>query len=108
MNGNVTEVIDALNQTVTLREYDLHNRMTCDLLANGHPLRYTYDGLGRILTLTLPDGTSIQYTYDACHLRKVERCSHRPYQHQYTAYDFTGVLLEELSPLAESIISTTC
>ncbi len=99
LNGNVTEVIDSLNQTVTLREYDNHNRMICELLANGHPLRYTYDGLSRILSLSFPDGTGVQYTYDACHLKTVERLSHQSYRHHYTAYDFTGALLEEFSPI---------
>ena len=61
-------------------------------------LQKTYDRLGRLQVITLPDKSTILYTYDACHLKTIERFSaqgQRLFIHEYTAYDLSGHLLEE-------------
>ena len=101
LNNNVLSVLDKLTQTVTQREYDPNNRMTTEILANALALSYGYDGLGRLLHVTLPDGSGVTYAYDGVHLKAVSRISERPYQHQYTLYDLSGALLKEISPVGE-------
>ncbi len=98
LNNNVVNVFDALNKTHTQRLYDDNNRILYESLGNGLALSYTYDGLHRPLQVKLPDDTFIDYTYDACHLKTVTRPI---YEHHYILYDFSGVLLEELSPVGE-------
>ena len=101
LNNNVVSVLDKLTQAVIRREYDTNNRVTTETLASALALRYIYDGLGRLLHVTLPDNSGVAYIYDAVHLKEVSRISERPYQHQYTLYDLSGVLLEEISPIGE-------
>lgn len=50
--------------------------------------------------MVLPDQTYVEYTYNACHLKTVSRPEHS-YEHQYTSYDLSGALLEELSPVGK-------
>ncbi len=99
LNGNVLEVTDLLTQTKTQRQYDKNNRITSETLANGLSTYYDYDGLGRLLKVILPDSTAVDYTYNANHLTSVVRPS--KYEHRYTAYDLSGVLLEEESPVGK-------
>jgi len=98
-NGNVICVADSINHTETSRTYDDNNRITSEILANGHIMRYDgYDGLDRLLALKFADESSVSYTYDAGHLKKVSRLlpdNSIAYDHQYTHYDLTGKLLEE-------------
>ncbi len=70
---------------------------TLEETTNGLTLQKTYDSFGRTLFITLPDQSSIQYTYDPYYLRSVER---HPYIHTYDTYDLSGLLLTETLPLS--------
>ncbi len=83
---------------MTQRLYDDNNRIICETLANGLSLEYSYDALNRPLQITLPDATHIVYTYTAGHLKTVSR---NGYEHQYSSYDLSGVLLEENTPIGK-------
>ncbi len=98
LNGNVVSVADRVNDTITQRCYDAHNRLSSEILANGLMLNYLYDAFGRILEMILPDKTSVNYTYNACHLTTASRVSAQPYEHKFTHYDLSGALLEEQTP----------
>lgn len=100
LNHNAHKVIDELTRLATLREYDQNNRIIHETLANGLALSYTYDSLNRPIKVVLPDQTYVEYTYNACHLKTVSR-PERSYEHQYTSYDLSGTLLEELSPIGK-------
>ncbi len=98
LNNNLLNVADALTQTMTQRLYDDNNRIICETLANGLSLEYSYDALNRPLQVTLPDASKITYNYTAGHLKTVSR---NGYEHQYTSYDLSGVLLEENTPIGK-------
>jgi RHS repeat-associated protein len=64
-------------------------------------LTKTYDALNRPLTLTLPDRSSIRYTYNPVYLETVDRLSPSQdilYTHTYESYDLSGNLLQESLP----------
>lgn len=85
--GNLTTVTNALNQVTTLGNYDANGRpgsltdpngLVTNLVydargrltsrsAGGETTRYTYDGVGQLLTVTAPGGAVYTYTYDAAH-----------------------------------------
>ncbi len=60
-----------------------------------------YDGEGLITSLTLPDGSSIEYTYDGPLVIQIIRKSKEKaelYKHRITSYDLMGNILEEILP----------
>lgn len=64
---------DLINQTITKRSYNLDGQLQEEQLGNGLAFQYHYDRLDRPTEVILPDSSTIQYTYDACNLIKVER-----------------------------------
>lgn len=80
----------------TERSYDALGNMTNETLANGMKFSYTYDSLNRPKRLLIPDGSAIEYRYDAFYLRGVDRIVEDTvrYSHEYEAYDLSGNLLQ--------------
>lgn len=64
-HGLPTQVIDANGVTTTLA-YDSRQRLTSRSAA-GETTQYRYDGVGQLTGVTLPDGTALNYSYDAAH-----------------------------------------
>ena len=85
--GNLTSVINALNQTtrilaydphghplliqdpnglITSLAYDLRGRLVSRTVGN-ETTSYNYDGVGQLTQITLPDSSFIAITYDAAH-----------------------------------------
>ncbi len=62
-NGNVLTVKDAKG-TIT-RQYDKLNRVTQYTDTQGNTLKYAFDAVGNLITLTYPDGKQVHYEYDA-------------------------------------------
>lgn len=96
LNGNVTDIDELVSATTTHREYDACNRMTKEVLAHGVSIGITYDGLGRTQELHLPDGSVVDYGYDALYLRQVTRRDQNrqeQYTHRYADYDTSGNLM---------------
>jgi YD repeat-containing protein len=84
-------VTNALNQVTTLSNYDLNGRLGTISESNGtvtdltysprgwltnkvvtvgtttESTGYTYDGVGQLIGVTLPDASQINYTYDPAH-----------------------------------------
>jgi len=60
-NSNITSISDE-SGTIT-KEYDLLNRVTSVTDANGRTVKYSYDELGNILSLTYPGGEIVRYEY---------------------------------------------
>jgi len=90
--GDLASVKNALNQTTLYTQYNKHGQVLSMTDANGvltantYDLRmrlltstvggqrsvYDYDPAGQLLTLTLPDATTVQFTWDPAHrLKKV-------------------------------------
>lgn len=65
LNGNPLTIVDPNGVTTTLT-YDLRQRLT-GRTVGGENTTYTYDGVGQLTKITLPDGRYLSYTWDAAH-----------------------------------------
>ncbi|MBS0625363.1 MAG: hypothetical protein JSS32_04865 [Verrucomicrobia bacterium] len=73
-------------------------------------LKKSYDEVGHLTTLTLPDGSSIAYEYNPLYLSSVTRLSPQGdelYSHTYTDYDLMGLPLKEVLPINAGTITHT-
>jgi YD repeat-containing protein len=86
-SGDLASFTNALNQTTQITAYDTHGRPKTIVDPNGlttqltydprgrltrrtvgsEVTNYTYDGVGQLTQVSLPDGAVIHYTYDAAH-----------------------------------------
>lgn len=89
----ITQVIDPLQGTVSVREYGANNQLTSETLANGLSLSNEFDLQGRRTQLRLPDGSTVSYNYNAAYLTSISRSGSKNYTHKYTSYDLKGNLL---------------
>ena len=64
-HGRPQQITDP-NGLVTTLSYDLRGRLTSKSVG-GEITAYTYDGVGQLIRVTLPDNSSLAYTYDAAH-----------------------------------------
>ncbi len=95
LHNNPIEVRDNVANIVTKRTYDGWNRLLSDGIESISTISYSYDALGRVLSLTLPDQSSVHYTYHNAHLATVERFSKdMHYAHKYLNFDKRGRILE--------------
>ena len=63
--GQVTSIVDPNGLTTTLT-YDSRDRLASRSVG-GETTSYTYDGVGQLVRVTLPDGSYLSYTYDVAH-----------------------------------------
>lgn len=96
----ITSVDDLKAENTTIRTYDSMGRMVSETLSNGLTMEYGFDRLSRPKHVQLPDGTGIDYVYDAMFLRAVNRVKEgiEVYSHLYQVYDPSGALLKTLQP----------
>ena len=100
LNDNIIEVQDLIHHITQTRIYDRWNRLIEETLSPFMTIRYLYDTLDRVVHMLLPDGSFVNYTYDAFHLRKMERFNaegHLCYSLD-CHYDLRGHLLKIQSP----------
>jgi len=64
-SGLPLTVVDPNGLTTNL-QYDLRDHLTSRTVG-GESTSYVYDGVGQLLTLTLPDASTLNYTYDTAH-----------------------------------------
>jgi len=64
-HGQPTQIVDSNGLTTTLA-YDARQRLTSRQVG-GETTTYTYDGVGQLTRVTLPDASYVDYTYDAAH-----------------------------------------
>ena len=93
-NGNVVQVDDLVNHRSTYKQYDANNRPISETLGNGLSVEYMYDGQGRIIHLNLPGHTPVNYSYEACFLKKI---SNGDCTHTYS-YDQSGQIIHSFLP----------
>ena len=87
-NGNLNTITNPLNQTITLTNYNSFNKpqtitdpngyittLSYDNLGNttqvnfaGEITQYSYDGNNQVTKMTRPDGSSLQYVYNAARM----------------------------------------
>ncbi|MBI3523007.1 MAG: RHS repeat protein [Betaproteobacteria bacterium] len=65
LNGRPTAIVDPNGITTTLA-YDARGRLTSRSIG-GETTAYTYDPVGQLTHVSLPDGASLSYTYDPAH-----------------------------------------
>ncbi len=109
-NGNPIQIDDLVHNTITIKNYDMQNRMIKETLATNLTFEYTYDGIGRPLHVTLPDSSSIKYMYHANQLSDISRKDQEGnelYCHHYFNYDLAGRLGASQLPGAGGILSYT-
>ncbi len=90
--------LDHNTKTATFRTLDPHGRVLGEALANQLTLSNRYDLQGRRCQLTLPDVSTVSYSYDAAHLKEVSRydkSGNRLYSHVYQEYDLSHHLLSQ-------------
>lgn len=96
-NDSPTKILDLNDHTTTLRRYDSFERITSETLGNGLTLSYSYDNVGRVNCIRLPDDSEIRRGYDAIFLKTIERATSSGeviYAHHYNRFDLSGNLLE--------------
>lgn len=93
-NDNIVDVVDHLTSSHTKRSYDVHGHVVEEELAHGFALSYAYDPMGRLTYVELPDSSTIEYGYDAEHLREIKRGSfvHRDHYDLSGKRDFTVLM----------------
>lgn len=87
------KVIDHISGLVSSKEYHALGKVTKDMLANGIEISKYYDRQGRLVNLTLPDDTAIEYVYDAARLTSVHRLDAEgtiQYSHHYKEFSEEG------------------
>ncbi len=92
------EITDLIHHTSLFREYDSFGRLIKEINPYGLTFTWQYDENGRCTLYTLPDSSSIAYSYKAGHLHEVSRFSPQEeclYTHRYLDFDPNGHVLEE-------------
>ncbi|MFI0435627.1 MAG: hypothetical protein ACH350_07890 [Parachlamydiaceae bacterium] len=92
LHDNITTVEDHVHHLTQHREFDLYSRLKKEKITPGVVIAYDYDALDRITKLTLPDGSSISYTYRV-NLNIIERLDPKgavTYTIECPAYDLGG------------------
>lgn len=98
---NPVIVYDALTQVTMEKSYDVENRLVAEEQYSG-VIRYTYDGMGRVKELMLPDGTSIAYAYHGTLIRDITRLAksgEEIYRFEARSYDGRGRITAGRLPL---------
>jgi RHS repeat-associated protein len=96
--GHLKKATDEVQNMEITRECDSFGNVTLETFFTGLSIAKTYDLLNRPLKVTLPNNSSIRYTYDPLFCKCVERLSATGevlYTHQYDAYDLNGNLATE-------------
>jgi len=93
-----TKIIDFINNTQTIREYNNFGKLIKEKQANGLEIVKEYDNFTRNTKILLPDNSSIEYIYNPVFLEKVTRKDSKQnelYSNKYLKYDLSGNLLQE-------------
>lgn len=92
------EVFDSILGFRLQREYNTFGQMIKEINPYGLTFTWEYDQHGRTTRYTLPDRSSVAYSYSAGHLATVSRLSSKGqllYTHRYLAYNPNGQIEKE-------------
>jgi len=99
--GNITNV--RLGSASNLAyEFDTHNQLTSERIQDefgSYQVTYALDGEGLITSIQLPDGSSIQYTYEGPLVKEISRLANTKkelYNYRIASRDLMGNVLEEI------------
>lgn len=94
-----TVLLDHVHDTQLRRTYDAFGHLIEEENPSGYTLRWEYDLWGRCTHFILHDGSSIAYTYEDKHLKRVDRLNAAGsscYHHTYAAFDVNGHVTQEI------------
>ena|GEM_PF-1464057 len=97
--GELIEVVDQLTGLKSLQVFSPLGELEQEILPTGEMISYTYDGLGRMTSYSLPDGGQAVLSYNARAATSVSRLDahqHELYRHSYTQFDDLGNVIEEM------------
>lgn len=91
-NHNITNVIDNIHSTATLRTFSAEGSLLDEQQGNGLTTSRKYDELNRCVRLSLTDNSSIDYKYESLYLKEIHRqsSSGNDYTHTYKERDSHG------------------
>jgi RHS repeat-associated protein len=92
------EIIDLIHRSRIKREYNAFGQLLEETNSYGFNSTWEYDLYGRCIAYTLPDLSSIAYTYQGGHLLEISRLSSAGnllYAHRYLDFDLNGHAIQE-------------
>jgi len=102
--GELLEATNELTEQTFYRTLDPFGNILKERLGTDLTLEKEYDRFDRPTSITLNNKSTINYTYDALYLRKVEKGA---FSHTYDTYDLSGNLIKETPEGFPSITHTT-
>jgi RHS repeat-associated protein len=91
-----TQIMDFITHLTIKREYNRYGELVKETTSDQLTTSWEYDAEGRRSKFTLPDQSSIHYTYYDHHLQSVSRSSKLgSYSHAYNKFSKTGFVEEE-------------
>ncbi len=91
-SDRILSITNALTGKATKRSYNSFGELECETLETGFSLNYGYDDIGRVSSMTLPDGSKVLYEHSAF-LEKVIRqdaAGAERYSHSIMKRDLSG------------------
>ena len=80
LHDNIIVVNDHVHNRILHRSFDNWSRLEREEFAPEIVLQYAYDAQDRITSMILPNGSTVTYTYDPFHLRKIQRHAQQTYE----------------------------
>ena len=96
--GELTHVEDRNAGHTSKQSYSPHGDLLEEVLSSGQIIFYSYDGLGRLTSYSLPDGGKVVLTYNAINATSVSRqdaSGNILYTHTYTQFSPRGDVTEQ-------------
>ena len=96
--GELTDVEDGITGYISKQSYSPHGDLLNEVLPTGQTILYTYDGLSRLTSYSLPDGGKVVLTYNAINATSVSRqdaSGNILYTHAYTQFNHRGDVTEQ-------------
>ena len=104
-HGQPTTIIDPNGLTTTL-EYDLRQRLKSRKVGD-EITTYDYDFVGQLIKVTMPDGSFLNYTYDAAHrLTEIDDSLPNPNRIVYTLDAMGNRTLEQVFASTGALVQT--
>jgi len=89
------------------RKYNEFGELLEETHSNGLSYHWNYDDYGRCICFTLPDKSTVEYSYDDLHMTEVKRTgATHEYEHIYNDFDPNGHVTSEILPFSYTEVST--
>lgn len=84
LNDNILSLQD--HELKITRSYDIHNQLNAEVFPYGE-IKYSYDEIGRLIQVTLPDHSTVATTYQGMKAHTIERQGSLTYEETFLEYD---------------------